>query len=445
MGTRTVAFAAFALVVALLIAPAGLSAKDKRGARLLVTKLDGKLSEGELIAVKPDSLLLLSEGKDVSIGRADIQTVVIIRKSRALLFALIGGAAGAVPGAAVGLYKGGGDDEAGPAAIRGGVVFGAAGALAGLLANSLFTRDSHFDVAGKPEADVARFWERLSAHSREGARPKIAPALAPASARGEETSVGRKGRFKLSVSAAIPLSIANTAPDERVGYGSFSFPDEAAPESGPYVCGLNGWSSSGPVRVGPGPVDLAYEWTPHVSIDAEFFTYGRSSCRWDGTLGFASSLDGRWYTTGFGQGYDIRFSSVLLGLSYHPLVRDSLQPHDIEVGAAAGPAWIKGTPFGSDVGGPVTLPSVGKAGFSGRILAAYDFYFTTALSLGLFAGYRLMETHLTGTEASGTLAFWEGGDPSQTVVFQRLTEVSLPPLTVKATGLYAGLRIAFRI
>ncbi|HSA95703.1 MAG TPA: hypothetical protein VLJ16_06620 [Acidobacteriota bacterium] len=477
MKGRLASVIVLALFSYLLAFPADMAAKGRRGAEIIVSRLDGSDVKGELVAVKPDSLLLLSEGRDVSIGLAEVRSLVIVRKSKSGLLAGIGGGAGAAAGATFGAYafKSGGDDE--PSSLRNGLIFGGLGALAGLLANSVLTLDSRFDVAGKPEADAARFWDRLSAHSREGARPKIAPADAPArpagaappaaagppakiaprpaerpapapprpSTRGDETSGRRKGRFRLSVSGALPLSISNTAPDEMVGYGSFSFPDQAAPESGPYVCGLNGWSSSGPVRIGLGPVALAYAWTPHVSVDAEFFTFGQASCRWDGGLGFTSSLDGRDFATYFGQGYGVRFSSILLGLSFHPLVPDSLQPHDIEIGAAAGPVWIKGAPFSPGVGGPSMLPSVGKASFAGRIQAAYGFSVTPTLSLGLFAGYRLMETRLAGITASGNVAFWESGDPTQTAVFQRRTEVALPPLTARATGPYAGLRLAFRI
>jgi len=73
----------------------------------------------------------------------------------------IGGAASAIPGALVGLYTGGGDDDSGPATTRGAVVYGAVGALAGLLASAVLGGDPRFDVAGaRPEA-VAKFWERL--------------------------------------------------------------------------------------------------------------------------------------------------------------------------------------------------------------------------------------------------------------------------------------------
>jgi hypothetical protein len=46
-----------ALVVSFLILPAGLSAKERRGADLIVTRLDGSQLSGELIAVKPETVV----------------------------------------------------------------------------------------------------------------------------------------------------------------------------------------------------------------------------------------------------------------------------------------------------------------------------------------------------------------------------------------------------
>jgi hypothetical protein len=180
------------LIISFLIFPAGLSAKERRGADLIVTRLDGSQLSGELIAVKRESLLLLNNvGKDESFDLAGIKTVRIVRKSRAWLFAGIGGVAGATAGAFVGLYTGGGDDEAGPASIRGGVVYGALGALAGLLAESMVNSDSHFTVAGKPADAVAGFLDKLQAYSRMGRLPEARLPAAPAKAEGSASQLER--------------------------------------------------------------------------------------------------------------------------------------------------------------------------------------------------------------------------------------------------------------
>ena len=60
--------------------------KERRGAELLIIKKDGQLVEGELITVKPTSLLLLDRyGRDVAIGIEKIKTIRIVKKSKARL------------------------------------------------------------------------------------------------------------------------------------------------------------------------------------------------------------------------------------------------------------------------------------------------------------------------------------------------------------------------
>ena len=57
--------------------------REKHGAKLIVTKNDGQQIEGELITVKPKSLLLLdTDGKDVSVGIADIKVIRVMKKSK---------------------------------------------------------------------------------------------------------------------------------------------------------------------------------------------------------------------------------------------------------------------------------------------------------------------------------------------------------------------------
>ena len=90
---------AICIALLLLSLPAVLSARERRGANIVVTLKDGQTVSGELIAVKPDSLLLLHPaGKDESIGIADIATINIYKKrkpARGVLYGTLIGAAGA--------------------------------------------------------------------------------------------------------------------------------------------------------------------------------------------------------------------------------------------------------------------------------------------------------------------------------------------------------------
>jgi hypothetical protein len=88
------------LIFSLMMLSANLYAKERRGAKLIITKKDGQLIEGELITVKPNSLLLLNtEGKDVSVDIADIKIIKVVKKSMVVWGALGGLLAGEMTGA----------------------------------------------------------------------------------------------------------------------------------------------------------------------------------------------------------------------------------------------------------------------------------------------------------------------------------------------------------
>jgi len=176
MKTMTTKLIASALVVLFLVIPANVSAKERRGANLIVTRLDGSQAAGELIAVKQDSLLLLSNGRDESIDLADVKTVRIVKKSRAGKGALYGFLVGAVGGGLWGSANQDSDVWGNGTALVAGAYVGAIGALAGLLAGSVVGLDSSFTVAGKPETVVNEYWDKLRAHAREPRLPGSSPS-----------------------------------------------------------------------------------------------------------------------------------------------------------------------------------------------------------------------------------------------------------------------------
>ncbi len=95
-------FISLFLVFSLMMLSANLYAKERRGAKLIITKKDGRQIEGELITVKPNALLLLdTEGKDVSVEIADIKAIRIAKKSKFWAGAGIGFLTGVVLGAIV--------------------------------------------------------------------------------------------------------------------------------------------------------------------------------------------------------------------------------------------------------------------------------------------------------------------------------------------------------
>jgi len=443
MGTKTARFGTTALVVFTLIAPAGLAAKERRGADLVVTTLDGTLVSGELIAVKPDSLLLLAAGAaDLSVPLGDIHTVRIVRRSRSRSFALIGAALGFVGcGTATYVMV---DEAVYDSKAKMGLLIGAlgagAGAIIGSLAGSAAGVDSVFTVAGQPAEVLAGYWFRLAAHSRTG-RP-AGPATIPSVVSGPASRPGGAGgpthgsRFRLNLAVGFP----NTGGASFGGTGAFRFPEEGAPEAGPYPLALQGYSGGGSARLKLGPFGLAYDWREDWAAEVEIMPFGLGYNNIEGEMTFTSSLDGLPYRGDYYSAYSVDCLALLFGLSYRPIAPSALQRHAFEAGLAAGPALVSLKSAGE---GSFLLPSARKVAVCARVRAAYDFYIVPAFSLGAFAGYCYTETSFSGLEGSMTAFFSSSAEPYTEI--HRPTTTALPDLPVKASGFYWGLRVSFRI
>ncbi len=143
------------LVISLVLLSANLYAKERRGAKLIITKKNGYQTEGELITVKPNSLLLLSiTGRDVSIDIGNIKVIRIVKESKVLLGAGLGFLIGAGVGAIVGLVADKvidlGDYIWGPqdSALLGGAIGGTVGALGGGLLGERAGKDETIQIEG---------------------------------------------------------------------------------------------------------------------------------------------------------------------------------------------------------------------------------------------------------------------------------------------------------
>ena len=161
-------FISLFLIFSLMMLSANLYAKEKRGAKLIVTKKDGWQIEGELIVVKPNSLLLLdAEGKDVSIDIADIKVIRIMKKSKALLGAGIGflvcGGIGAL--IAPNLQPWSDGRELGWTLFI-GALGGAGGLLIGGVTGSLLGKDKAIQIEGMSELEIKEALEKLRKKAR---------------------------------------------------------------------------------------------------------------------------------------------------------------------------------------------------------------------------------------------------------------------------------------
>ena len=149
-----------AVVALMLVLPGALSARERRGANIIVTLKDGYFSAGELIAVKPDSLLLLA-GKDESVDLIGIRSIRIVIKSKARL----GGACGLLAGALISGLSGANDPLPGGARLA--IVAGAVlGGLIGLGAGALASSDKTIQLEGKSESEVRKALAYLRKKSR---------------------------------------------------------------------------------------------------------------------------------------------------------------------------------------------------------------------------------------------------------------------------------------
>ena len=152
------------LVFSLMMLSVNLYAKERRGAKLLIIKKNGQQVEGELITVKPNSLLLLNkEGKDESVGIAEIKVIKIKKKSKALLGALIGGpCAWFIYG-----FIGTKDEDAWfsykAAEVPGALVFGTGLLLGGLIGAGA---DKTIQIEGRLDSEVKEVLEKLRKKAR---------------------------------------------------------------------------------------------------------------------------------------------------------------------------------------------------------------------------------------------------------------------------------------
>ncbi|MGZ5453876.1 MAG: hypothetical protein ACXW2R_06720 [Candidatus Aminicenantales bacterium] len=437
------------LVASFSLLPADLSAKGKRGATLVITRTDGTLVTGELIAAKPDSLLLLSTaGQDESVGLGEIKSVRIVRRSHTLLLAAIGFAPGAVAG---GLAMSSDPEIETWAKVAGAAVGGALGALAGLGISLGIGADATFPVAGEPGEALSRLMTRLKGLSREGrlevaADPEgIRPAPVP---RGTPTPAGvptgvpapspHSSRFRLSLATTTTFGRPNRGivrTFEAPWRFSGSIPlGESGVYSAPFFqsdyAGASAW-------ILPGPVSLAYEltetWLPEIEV---FFTPGEGRGIW-GDLSFVSTTDGRTYEGRVGTNLSANFSSVLVGLNYRPIAPSRLDRTTLEVGISAGPARVK---IGPEYVQATLVPADRKTVLSVRVHTAYDFFFVPAFSLGAFVDYRYLEASFAAMTGTTEAIFYGSGVEPIT----RQVEVSLPVLTISRSGIGAGIRIGFR-
>jgi hypothetical protein len=161
------------LLVFILVFSNGLEAGTKQGAMIVVQKNDGRQIQGELIAVRKDSLVLLDSesGIDAAVAVEEIEIVHILKGPKTG----IGAVSGFLVGGAVGAAAAGKNSDCGgcPHSIGrnllGGVLVGGLGALIGALIGSTAGDNEIIILRGlsREERDVELGRLRLKARIRD--------------------------------------------------------------------------------------------------------------------------------------------------------------------------------------------------------------------------------------------------------------------------------------
>ena len=160
------------LVFSIMMLSMNLYAKERRGAKLIITKKDGQQVEGELITVKPNSLLLLNpEGKDMSVYIVDIRIIRIVKKSKFLqslgMGVLIGAGIGAIYGFAQGETSWWFETyTAMDMALIGGAFFGFLGLFFGAIAGLASGTDVKILIEGKSDKKIQKTLDKLRKKAR---------------------------------------------------------------------------------------------------------------------------------------------------------------------------------------------------------------------------------------------------------------------------------------
>ena len=162
---------AAALTLSIFMPLAVAYGKQKKGATVIITLRDGRQASGELIAVKPKSILILDpNGKDASFDLTEIAVVKIFRKSKAGSGALTGFLIGAGAGITAGLLSAGSGEDSdfqrGMAAMFLGGIGGVVGLVGGLVAGASAGGELDIRFEGATELSQRTDLQKLSKYAR---------------------------------------------------------------------------------------------------------------------------------------------------------------------------------------------------------------------------------------------------------------------------------------
>jgi len=177
-------FISLFLIFSLVMLSANLYAKERRGAKLIVQRRGDQVQtrykdtpwetsvmtgiRGELITVKPNSLLLLdTEGKDVSIDIGDIKVIRIVKKSKAGLIGSVAGTLGGIIFVTI-IDAALGEEES--VSFYGYCLFGGIGLCVGTLVGGIIGavvgKDVTIQIEGMSDSEIQETLEKLRKKAR---------------------------------------------------------------------------------------------------------------------------------------------------------------------------------------------------------------------------------------------------------------------------------------
>ncbi len=162
-------FISLFLVVSILALSVPLTAQEKKGADLIIQRIDGNQVRGELIAVKQNSLLLLERdsGADVTVDNEDIRVITRVKESKVWegmgFGLLIGGGAGALVS---GIVVESGYATSGLIVIVSGVLAAVLGLIIGGYIGAASGEDKTIQIEGRTDSEIQEILEKLRKRAR---------------------------------------------------------------------------------------------------------------------------------------------------------------------------------------------------------------------------------------------------------------------------------------
>jgi hypothetical protein len=157
------------LTASFLLFAADAFGKAGRGGTVIVTLKSGVQASGELIHVRPASILILdTSGRDASFDLTELSSIRVVRRSKALQGALLGVLVGAGTGLLAGSAATQGDDFDGSFGTKLIMFYGGgfAGLIVGVIAGGSAGRDLDIQVEGVPPPALRAALQKLSKFAR---------------------------------------------------------------------------------------------------------------------------------------------------------------------------------------------------------------------------------------------------------------------------------------